>query len=188
MFGIENGVSTGVIKRKAVKVGGRAPLDVDFRLISTTNVVDLKRAVQGGQFRQNLFYLLNVISLTLPLLNDRGEDILILDENWLSKNAASLGRSPLSLSPEARKCLTAYDWPGNVRGLNNESLQLIPRISIGAVYSSLGKILFELAAYVSGVMIVLAALDYLFQRWQHKIKLIDTGKTPLYTTIYQIDI
>jgi transcriptional regulator with PAS, ATPase and Fis domain len=80
-------------ERKVVRVGGRAPIDVDFRLISATNV-DLERAVQQGDFRQDLFYRLNVVSLTLPPLKDRGEDILVLAEKLLSKNAADLGRPP----------------------------------------------------------------------------------------------
>jgi transcriptional regulator with PAS, ATPase and Fis domain len=122
-------------ERKVVRVGGRTPLDVDFRLISATNV-DLERAVQNGQFRQDLFYRLNVVSLTLPLLKDRGEDILVLAEKLLNKNAADLGRSPLGLSSGARRCLMAYDWPGNVRELNNEmeraaALTLSSRVEVG---------------------------------------------------------
>jgi transcriptional regulator with PAS, ATPase and Fis domain len=122
-------------ERKVVRVGGKASIDVDFRLISATNV-DLERAVQRGNFRQDLFYRLNVVSLTLPLLKDRGEDILVLAEKLLHKNAADLGRPPLSLSPGARQCLISYDWPGNVRELNNEmeraaALTLSNRVEAG---------------------------------------------------------
>ena len=122
-------------ERKVVRVGGRAPIDVDFRLISATNV-DLERAVHRREFRQDLFYRLNVVSLTLPPLKDRGEDILILSEKLLSKNTTNLGRPPLSLSAGARKCLMGYDWPGNVRELNNEmeraaALTLSNRVEAG---------------------------------------------------------
>ncbi|MDY0220928.1 MAG: sigma-54 dependent transcriptional regulator [Desulfobacterium sp.] len=128
-------------ERKVVRVGGRAPIDVDFRLISATNV-DLERAVQQGDFRQDLFYRLNVVSLTLPPLKDRGEDILVLAEKLLSKNAADLGRPPLNLAPGARKCIMGYDWPGNVRELNNEmeraaALTLSNRVEAGDLSSKL---------------------------------------------------
>jgi len=106
-------------ERKVVRVGGRTPMEINFRLISATNKKK-KKAVKEGRFRQDLYYRLNVAALTLPLLKERGDDILILAEKLLAKNSASLGRSPLCLSTAARGCLFAYDWPGNVRELNNE--------------------------------------------------------------------
>ncbi|MBI9089832.1 MAG: sigma-54-dependent Fis family transcriptional regulator [Desulfobacterium sp.] len=106
-------------EREVLRVGGTAPIKIDVKIISATNA-DLKQAVDQGRFRQDLYYRLNVVELTLPLLKDRGEDIIILAEKLLAKNCSDLGRSPLSLSDAARQCLLTYDWPGNVRELNNE--------------------------------------------------------------------
>lgn len=106
-------------EREVMRVGGSTPVKVDVNIISATNM-DLKEAVAAGKFREDLYYRLNVVELVLPLLKDRGEDIVILAEKLLAKNCQNLGRSPISLSEGARKCLLAYDWPGNVRELNNE--------------------------------------------------------------------
>ena len=106
-------------EREVVRVGATKPIKIDVKIISATNA-DLKQAVKEGRFREDLYYRLNVVELTLPLLKDRGEDILILAEKLLIKNCSDLGRSQLTLSNGARQCLLAHDWPGNVRELNNE--------------------------------------------------------------------
>ena len=106
-------------EQEVTPVGGAKPVKVDVKIISATNA-DLKTAVAENRFREDLYYRLNVVEMTLPPLKDRGEDILILAEKLLAKNCSDLGRSPIALSPEARQCLLAYDWPGNVRELNNE--------------------------------------------------------------------
>jgi transcriptional regulator with PAS, ATPase and Fis domain len=106
-------------EREVVRVGATKPIKIDVKIISATNA-DIKQAVEQGRFREDLYYRLNVVELTLPLLKDRGEDILILAEKLLIKNCSDLGRSPLILSNSARQCLLAHDWPGNVRELNNE--------------------------------------------------------------------
>ncbi len=106
-------------EREVVRVGATKPIKIDVKIISATNA-DIKQAVKQGKFREDLYYRLDVVELTLPLLKDRGEDILILAEKLLMKNSSDLGRSPLTLSNDARQCLLAHDWPGNVRELNNE--------------------------------------------------------------------
>jgi len=106
-------------EREVVRVGATKPIKIDVKIISATNS-DIKQAVEQGRFREDLYYRLNVVELTLPLLKDRGEDILILAEKLLIKNCSDLGRSPLTLANGARQCLLAHDWPGNVRELNNE--------------------------------------------------------------------
>lgn len=106
-------------EREVLRVGAATPIKIDVKIISATNA-DLKQAVEQGRFREDLYYRLNVVELTLPLLKDRGDDILILAEKLLAKNGSDLGRSPLSLTPGARQCLLAHEWPGNVRELNNE--------------------------------------------------------------------
>ena len=106
-------------EQEVMPVGGGHSVKIDVKIISATNS-DLKAAVAGGKFREDLYYRLNVVEMILPLLKDRGEDILILAEKLLAKNCLDLGRQPICLSPAARTCLQEYDWPGNVRELNNE--------------------------------------------------------------------
>ncbi len=105
-------------EREFERVGGTRPIRVDIRLIAATNR-DLRAAVQQGRFRQDLFYRLNVVSITLPPLRDRREDIPLLASYFAARCGERVRRRPLSLSPEARECLMAYDWPGNVRELEN---------------------------------------------------------------------
>lgn len=106
-------------EQEVMPVGAAKPVKIDVKIISATNA-NLKKAVDEGKFREDLYYRLNVVEMTLPPLKDRGEDILILAEKLLAGNCKDLGRSALSLSPGARDCLMAYEWPGNVRELNNE--------------------------------------------------------------------
>ncbi|HID24494.1 MAG TPA: sigma-54-dependent Fis family transcriptional regulator, partial [Planctomycetaceae bacterium] len=95
-------------------VGSDRPVSVDTRLITATNR-DLLQAVRDHQFREDLFYRLNVIELTVPPLSERREDILPLARQFGAEYA---GR-PVRLSPQAMNCLLAYSWPGNVRELRN---------------------------------------------------------------------
>lgn len=106
-------------EQEVMPLGGTKPISIDVKIIAATNT-DLKKAVEEGKFREDLYYRLNVVEMILPLLKERGDDILILAEKLLKKNCIDLGRPALTLSPEARQCLLAYDWPGNVRELNNE--------------------------------------------------------------------
>jgi DNA-binding NtrC family response regulator len=77
------------------------------------------RAIGNGQFREDLYYRLNVFAIQLPSLRDRRDDILPLAEAFLAEIGRGLGRPPAGVSREARKALTEYDWPGNVRELRN---------------------------------------------------------------------
>ncbi|MCG8637195.1 MAG: sigma 54-interacting transcriptional regulator [Desulfobacterales bacterium] len=106
-------------EQEVMPVGGSKPVKIDVKVISATNA-KLKKAVEKGKFREDLYYRLNVVEMTLPLLRERGDDILILAEKLLARNCIDLGRPPLSLSAEARQSLLTYEWPGNVRELNNE--------------------------------------------------------------------
>ncbi|HVH87618.1 MAG TPA: sigma 54-interacting transcriptional regulator [Terriglobales bacterium] len=105
-------------EREFERVGGTHPIKVDLRLVAATNQ-DLQDAVQSGKFRKDLFYRLNVVSVTVPPLRDRREDILQLAEHFIAKTAKKCNVRAKSLSPEAKLCLTNYDWPGNVRELEN---------------------------------------------------------------------
>jgi Nif-specific regulatory protein len=100
------------------RVGGTRPIKVDIRLIAATNK-NLEEAIKNQTFRQDLYYRLNVVSLTTPTLNERREDIPLLALNFAIKCSKKCKRQAMGLSPEARECLMNYHWPGNVRELEN---------------------------------------------------------------------
>lgn len=108
-----------VLQEKEIeRVGGTGVKKVDVRVVAATNR-DLEREVAAGRFREDLYYRLNVIPLHLPPLRERGNDVLLLARHFLDLFCHKKGRSPLVLSEEAKKVLSAYSWPGNVRELVN---------------------------------------------------------------------
>jgi DNA-binding NtrC family response regulator len=104
--------------RKFMHLGGVHELQVDVRIIAATNV-DLKQQVRDGKFREDLFYRLNVITIDLPPLRQRKEDIPLLAAFFLDKYSKENERPLRRLMPEALRPLMAYSWPGNVRELEN---------------------------------------------------------------------
>jgi DNA-binding NtrC family response regulator len=104
--------------RRFMHLGGVQEIQVDVRIIAATNV-DLHEAVREGRFREDLFYRLNVISLELPPLRSRREDIPLLASHFLKFYAEENGTEGRSLSPEAMRIIMDYEWPGNVRELEN---------------------------------------------------------------------
>jgi transcriptional regulator with PAS, ATPase and Fis domain len=104
--------------RKFMHLGGVQEIQVDVRIIAATNV-DLKQAVRDGRFREDLFYRLNVITVDLPPLRERREDIPLLVDFFIKKFAAENARPVRQISPEAMRPLMDYAWPGNVRELEN---------------------------------------------------------------------
>ena len=104
--------------RKFMHLGGVHEVQVDVRVIAATNV-DLKKMVQAGRFREDLFYRLNVISLELPPLRHRREDVPRLVEHFLERFCTENGQAPKHVSTDAMRALMDYDWPGNVRELEN---------------------------------------------------------------------
>jgi len=105
-------------ERKVKPVGSTAEVPFEARLVAATNK-RLDEEVKAGRFREDLFYSLNVITIPLPSLRDRREDIPELAQFFLSQLAEEVGRAPPSFSPEAMRLLRAYSWPGNVRQLQN---------------------------------------------------------------------
>lgn len=99
-------------------VGSRRPVKVDFRLISATNA-DLLDLVRQGRFREDLYYRLNVFPIALPPLRQRREEIPVLAQRFLARFAAEEGRRIDTISADAMACLMRYEWPGNVRQLEN---------------------------------------------------------------------
>ena len=100
------------------RLGATASRTVDVRIVAATNT-DLAAAVQQGLFREDLYYRLNVITLELPPLRARGQDVLLLAEFFLSRFSARYGLPQPPLEPAARRALLAHSWPGNIRELRN---------------------------------------------------------------------
>jgi two-component system response regulator HydG len=105
-------------EREIIPVGATESIPVDVRIIAATNR-DLEEEIRRGTFRSDLYYRLNVITLHLPPLRDRLDDLPILIDHFLQTFAAGRGRDALQLSAETLAALQAYDWPGNVRELEN---------------------------------------------------------------------
>ena len=105
-------------EREFERVGGTHPIKVDVRLIAATNR-DLNEAIREGRFRRDLFFRLNVVSLTMPPLRERRDDISLLATHFVKKYSRKCKGHDMGVSGEARACLAQYSWPGNVRELEN---------------------------------------------------------------------
>ncbi|HKB12826.1 MAG TPA: sigma-54 dependent transcriptional regulator [Vicinamibacterales bacterium] len=105
-------------ERRFRRVGGLEELIADIRVIAATNQ-DLGRAVAEGRFREDLYYRINVIPIVLPPLRDRREDIPLIAEHFLAKYSEQMGKPITGISRGAMDLLAAYDWPGNIRELEN---------------------------------------------------------------------
>src|SRR5208337_3023045 len=104
--------------KRFMHLGGVQEIQVDVRILAATNI-DLRKEVREGRFREDLFYRLNVITVDLPPLRARREDIPLLVQHFLDFYAGENGLSPRKLSADAMRALVDYDWPGNVRELEN---------------------------------------------------------------------
>ncbi|MCX6356370.1 MAG: sigma-54 dependent transcriptional regulator, partial [Candidatus Aureabacteria bacterium] len=100
------------------RVGGNEVITADIRVIAATNR-DMREEVQKGAFREDLFYRLNVITLTIPPLRERKEDILYIANTFIERYCREEEREAPAIAPAAKKALLEYDWPGNVRELEN---------------------------------------------------------------------
>jgi len=105
-------------EREFERVGGSKPIAVDVRVIAATNR-DLQAAVANGTFRQDLFYRLNVFPIEVPPLRERKDDMLMLVEYFVQRYATRAGKSIRSIDKGTLSLLQAYDWPGNIRELQN---------------------------------------------------------------------
>jgi Nif-specific regulatory protein len=105
-------------EREFQRVGGTATLKADVRLVAATNR-NLLREVESGRFREDLYYRLNVFTIHLPALRDRGDDVLLLAEHFVQTLGTRMAKADLGLSRDARDALLAYTWPGNIRELQN---------------------------------------------------------------------
>jgi two-component system response regulator PilR (NtrC family) len=105
-------------ERRFRRVGGLEELTADIRVIAATNQ-DLTRLIAEGRFREDLFYRINVIPISLPPLRERREDIGMVAEHFLTKYAEQMDKQITGISHEAMELLTQHDWPGNIRELEN---------------------------------------------------------------------
>jgi DNA-binding NtrC family response regulator len=112
--------------RQFTRLGGDKLVSVDFRIISATNK-DLEKAVREGSFREDLYYRLNVFSITLPPLRERKSDIALIARFFVNKYSQSMNKNVTDLSPETQEMLMRYHWPGNIRELRN----VIERAMVG---------------------------------------------------------
>jgi transcriptional regulator with PAS, ATPase and Fis domain len=121
-----------VLEEKSIRpVGSNQEVPVDVRIIAASNR-NLEQRVKEGEFREDLFFRLNVLSLKIPPLRDRIEDLKLLSQYFIKTLSASLGTKPYNLSEQELKALYEYHWPGNVRELKNvieRSLLLNTRLS-----------------------------------------------------------
>jgi DNA-binding NtrC family response regulator len=111
-------------QKEVLPVGASEPVKVQARILAATNK-DLQKEVDAGRFRQDLFFRLNVVSLTLPPLRDRREDLPDLIAFLLAKHAGAVGKPFTGLSHEAMRIVQSYPWPGNVRELDNALLRAV---------------------------------------------------------------
>jgi transcriptional regulator with PAS, ATPase and Fis domain len=108
-----------VIQEKQImRVGANKPIQLDLRFIGATNK-DLKKAVQEGKFREDLYFRMNVVQINLPGLTDRKEDLPLLVDFFTKKYSTKFGKKISGIDPVARQALLAYTYPGNVRELEN---------------------------------------------------------------------
>ena len=105
-------------EREFERLGSNKTKHIDVRVVAATNV-DLRRALEEGTFREDLYYRLNVLPINIPSLRERREDIPYLADHFIRKHAAELGTAELEISADAATKLMAYHWPGNVRELEN---------------------------------------------------------------------
>jgi two-component system, NtrC family, response regulator PilR len=108
-----------VLQERCIRpVGGGQETPIDVRIVAATNK-NLFQLIQDGRFREDLYYRLSVIPVEVPPLRDRGEDIVLLANHFLKKFAVQMSKNVVRLSPESLKTMKGYDWPGNVRVLEN---------------------------------------------------------------------
>jgi two-component system NtrC family response regulator len=105
--------------RTIERVGGRQPIEVDARIVAATNV-DLRRAIDTANFREDLFYRLSVVTITLPPLRDRGEDAVLIAQIFFKRLCEQMRKRLRGFTKEAIRSIETYPWPGNVRELSNK--------------------------------------------------------------------
>jgi DNA-binding NtrC family response regulator len=119
-------------ERELYRLGARESRRVDVRIIAATNQ-DPEGLIRAGRFREDLYYRLNVVRISLPPLRERGEDIALLADYFLEKHLQANPQGPRGFSEDARQQLLAYSWPGNVRELENAIAQAVLNVRSGVI-------------------------------------------------------
>jgi DNA-binding NtrC family response regulator len=115
------------------RLGGKSDVQVDVRLVAATNR-DLETAVASGQFREDLYFRLNVVTINVPPLRERREEIPILTDYFLKKYCVQYNKAPVSISSELASQFMTYDWPGNIRQLENLIKRMVVLGSESAIF------------------------------------------------------
>jgi len=147
-------------EKKIERLGSVKEIQLDIRIIAATNR-DLKKLVDEGKFREDLYYRLNVITIHLPSLTERRGDILLLAEKFIEKCTKKIGKEVRGIDAEAAEILTGYSWPGNVRELENviERAVVLTQTEQITKDDLTGLTSLESTAYVAGAMIPLSELE-----------------------------
>ena len=119
-------------ERRFDRVGGTQPVDVDVRILAATNK-DLRAAVEGKSFREDLYFRISAVPITIPPLRERGEDVLLLAEYFFERFRREFRKPALELTADAKARLTTYPWPGNVRELQNAIERAVILSDSGAI-------------------------------------------------------
>jgi two-component system nitrogen regulation response regulator GlnG len=168
-------------EKQFYRLGGEKPVEVDVRVIVSTNK-NLEKEVEKGTFRRDLFYRLNAITIELPPLRERKEDIPVLSEHFLEKYGKELGVGKRIISDEAKEILLKYNWRGNVRELEN-TIKRVLVLSSDAMITS--QVLLEAAPYLEGMKVKEEdSLDELITA--RLLNLIDLTQEPLPNGIYDL--
>ena len=188
-------------EREFERVGGTRQIRSDIRLIAATNR-DLEAAIERGTFRKDLYYRLNVVSLTMPPLRDRREDIPLLASHFVAKHGKRARRRVAGIAPEALACLKAHDWPGNVRDLENAIERAVVLGSTDLIMAEdLPEAVFESAPRGAGAIggyheaireekmrIILAALDQAEGSFTEAAKLLGIHPNYLHRLVRNLDL
>jgi len=197
-FDLQSKLLHFIQERTYFPVGSNEPVTSNVRIIAATNQ-NLEEAVAKGKFRLDLYYRLNVISLTLPPLRERREDIEAIIEDILPEIAKTAGKQQMTLSRQVMEILKAHNWPGNVRELRNV-LERAVNISEGNVIT-----LQDLPAYLRGNTVIrnlnlreavaqaeketiLRAIEEADNHRGRAMKLLGLGRTAFYKKLKEYDI
>ncbi|MBC7173909.1 MAG: sigma-54-dependent Fis family transcriptional regulator, partial [Polyangiaceae bacterium] len=115
---------TSIEERRVRRIGGRRAAQVDVQVIAAAQPT-IRRMVERGDFREDLYHRLNVLTVTLPPLRERGEDAVLLAERFVKELCSKYGMTPLTMSASARAFIRGYHWPGNVRELHNQIERIV---------------------------------------------------------------
>jgi Nif-specific regulatory protein len=188
-------------EREFERVGGTHQIRSDIRLIAATNR-DLEAAIERGAFRKDLYYRLNVVSVTMPPLRDRREDIPLLVNHFVAKHGKRARRRVAGIAPEALACLKAHDWPGNVRDLENAIERAVVLGSTDLIMAEdLPETVFESAPRGAGpiggyheairdekMRVILAALDQAEGSFTEAAKLLGIHPNYLHRLVRNLDL